>query len=154
MEKLEEGKTYRFLVDKLLSLHDANYFVLIDEWNNKHLLPQKYYIHYPIEVGKQINCYVNKINCNGKIFLEPVHPIYKIGDIDIFTLTKLEERIKQKSKELYYVALAKNEKTNKAAVLNYTDSHHTMPFNAKCEVIKIKKAEVLLRFIEKHKEPH
>lgn len=148
---LEEGKMYRFFVDKLLTLPDANYFLLIDEWNKKHLLLQKYYTDYSIKVGTHINCYVNKINCNGKIFLEPEHPIYKIGDIDNFTITKLEERVKKKSGEFYYVALAQNRKTSKAAVINY-DINFVMPFNAKCEVIKIKKAEVLLRFIEKIKE--
>lgn len=153
MSKLEEGKMYRFFVDKILTLPDDNYFLLIDEWNKKHLLPQKYYTNYSIKIGTHINCHVNKINCNGKIFLEPEHPIYKMGDIDNFIITKLEERVKKKSGEIYYVALAQNRKTSKAAVINYTDFQYTMPFNAKCEVIKIKKAEVLLRFIEEIKEP-
>ena len=148
MKQLEESKAYIFFVEKILNLPDDNYFVLIDEWNRKYLLTQKYYKNYKIEVGQRITCYVNKINCNGKIFLEPEHPIYKIGDIDSFFITKLEERIKQKSKEPYYVALAQNEKTNKAAVLNYTDINQTLPLTAKCEVIKIKKAEVLLRYID------
>ncbi|NSW46298.1 MAG: hypothetical protein HPY79_10845 [Bacteroidales bacterium] len=154
MEQLKEGKAYIFFVEKILKLPDDDYFVLVDEWNRKYLLTQKFYKNYNIEIGKKITCYVNKINCNGKIFLEPEHPIYKVGNIDIFIITKLEERIKQKSKEPYFVALAQNNKTNKAAVINYTDFQHKMPFTAKCEVIKIKKAEVLLRFIEIHQEPH
>lgn len=150
METLEEGKVYRFLAEKLLMLPDANYFVLIDEWDRKYLLPEKYYSDYNIEIGKHIRCYVNKINCNGKIFLEPEHPIYKIGDKDVFEIYKIEERIKQKSKEHYYVALAKNTKTSKAAVLNYTDFNHiNLPFSATCKVIKIKKAEVLLQYSDK-----
>ncbi|GAB4447739.1 MAG: hypothetical protein Fur0028_02690 [Bacteroidales bacterium] len=149
METLKEGKMYSFLVEKLLTLPDANYFVLIDDWDRKYLLPQKYYSDYNIEIGKHIRCYVNKINCNGKIFLEPEHPIYKIGDEDVFEIYKIEERIKQKSKEPYYVALAKNSKTNKAAVLNYTDINYKhLTVYAKCKVIKLKKGEVLLQYIE------
>ncbi|MGQ9846317.1 MAG: hypothetical protein ACUVQP_02285 [Bacteroidales bacterium] len=153
MKMFEEGKMYRFFVDKILTLPDSDYFLLIDEWNKKHLLPQKYYTDYSIKIGTYINCYVNKINCNGKIFLEPEHPIYKIGDIDNFIVTRLEERVKKKSGEIYYVALAQNKKTSKAAIINYNDFNSTIPFSAKCEVIKIKKAEVLLHFIQKTKEP-
>ncbi|HNV96223.1 MAG TPA: hypothetical protein PKG63_07095 [Bacteroidales bacterium] len=149
MEQLEEGKIYRFYVEKLLSLPDANYYILIDDWNRKYLLTAEYYSDYSIKLNNYINCYVNKINCNGKIFLEPLHPIYKIGEEDYFEIYQIEKRIKQKSKEPYYVALAKNSKTIKAAVLNYTDiNHNHFPVFAKCKVIKFKKGEVLLQYIE------
>jgi|YNPMSStandDraft_1061717.scaffolds.fasta_scaffold00154_31 hypothetical protein len=148
MVNLEEGKEYSFFVEKILSLPDGNYFVLEDEWNRKYLLPQKYYTNYPIKVGKNIICYVNKINCNGKIFLEPQHPIYKINETDYFTLTKLEQRIKHKTKEPYYVVLAENEKTKKAAVINYTKTEISkLPYIQLCKIIKFKKGEILLEAI-------
>ncbi len=148
MTQLEEGKEYLFLVEKLLKLPDADYFILIDEWERKYLLPQVYYQDYPIEAGKYITCNVNKINCNGKIFLEPRHPVYKIGDEDRFEIYQLEQRIKQKSKEPYYVILARNEKTDKAAVLNYTVIDGIkLPVNKLCRVVKIKKAEVMLEIV-------
>ncbi len=145
MEILEEGKEYEFYVEKLLTLPDGNYFILIDNWNRKYLLPQQYYTNYPIAVGSNIICNVNKINCNGKIFLEPQHPIYKINDEDIFTLYQLQERIKQRTKEPYFVILAYNQKYNKAVVLNHTDINlTTLPYNYKCKVVKVKKAELQL----------
>lgn len=149
MESLIEGKAYSFYVDKILTLPDNHYFLLIDEWNRKYLLPTEYYKDYNISPGKNIICYVNKINCNGKIFLEPEHPIYRVGDVDIFKIYTIQERIKQKTKEPYYVALANNEKTNKAAVINHTLINSIkLPLNAECKVIKIKKAEVLLEILK------
>ncbi len=148
MVNLEEGKEYEFFVEKIISLPDDNYFILKDEWNRKYLLPQKYYTYYSIKVGSKIFCYVNKINCNGKIFLEPHHPIYKINDNDYFTLLMIEQRIKQKTKELYYVILAENSKVKRAAVLNYTKTDiQNMPITCLCKVVKIKKAEILLEVI-------
>lgn len=148
MVTLEEGKEYKFFVEKLLSLPDSNYFILKDEWNRKYLLPQQYYLNYSILIGKEIICYVNKINCNGKIFLEPQHPIYKVGETDFFTLTKIEQRVKQKTKEPYYVILAENSKTNKAAVLNFTKINiDKLPMIHLCKIIKVKKAELILEVI-------
>jgi hypothetical protein len=150
MEALIEGMEYSFRVEKLISLPDADYFILMDEWGNKYLLPEVYYKNYQIKPGKNILCSVNKINCNGKIFLEPRHPIYTIGMIDSFEIYAIEQRIKHKSNETYSVALAKNEKTDKAAVINCTDmSSLQLPTNKVCIVVKLKKAEVLLEFIKK-----
>lgn len=145
MEKLEEGKEYEFFVEKLLPLPDGNYFILVDKQNCKYLLPQQYYTNYPITVGTYIFCNVNKINCNGKIFLEPRHPIYKINDIDIFTLYQLQQRIKRRTQEPYYVILAYNQKYDKAVVLNHTEINlEILPTNYKCKVVKVKKAELQL----------
>ncbi len=149
METLEEGKEYEFYVEKLLPLPDGKYYILVDNWNRKYLLPQQYYIDYPISVGTNIFCHVNKINCNGKIFLEPRHPIYKINDEDIFTLYELQQRIKQRTKEPYYVILAHNQKYDKAVVLNHTEIDlETLPADYKCKVVKVKKAELQLIALE------
>lgn len=148
MVQLEEGKEYLFLVEKLMKLPDNYYFILIDEWGRKYLLPNIYYKDYQIKIGKYIICNVNKINCNGKIFLEPRHPVYKIGDVDRFEIYQYEQRIKQKSKQQYYVLLARNEKTSKAAVVNYNAiDKFKLPANKLCRVVKIKKAEVLLEIL-------
>jgi hypothetical protein len=148
MKQLEEGHEYNFFVEKLIDLPDGKYFILRDEWERKYLLPQIYYTTYNIKEGMNIICNVNKINCNGKVFLEPQHPIYKVNDVDTFTLKKLVERIKQKTKEPYYVILSENSKTDKAAVLNYTAVDiNKLPIERKCRVIKIKKGELQLEVL-------
>ncbi|MCX7862606.1 MAG: hypothetical protein N2449_06390 [Bacteroidales bacterium] len=148
MVTLEEGKEYNFFVEKLISLPDGKYFILIDDWGRKYLLPQQYYIDYPIQEKKNIICNVNKINCNGKIFLEPQHPIYRLNDMDKFTLTSIQQRIKQRTGEPYYVVLAYNDKTNKAVVINYQQVNvQNLPQQYICKVVKIKKAELQLEAI-------
>lgn len=148
MTQLEEGKEYLFIVEKLLKLPDADYYILIDQWGRKYLLPQIYYQDYTIEVGKSIICNVNKINCNGKIFIEPHHPFYNIGDKDMFELYQFEQRIKQKTKEPYDVILARNNKTNKAVVVNYTAINNIkLPLHKLCKIVKIKKAELMLEIL-------
>ncbi len=145
MITLEEGKEYPFYVEKLLALPDGDYFILIDEVSRKYLLPRQYYTDYPIKVGTTIICNVNKINCNGKIFLEPLHPIYKVGDEDVFTLTAIEQRVKHRTQEPYFVIKAHNAKTNKAAAITFSNiDTNLLPVKALCKIVKIKKAELLL----------
>jgi len=76
--ELIEGNRYSFLVEKLLKMPDGeSSFVLIGPGNRKFLIPVVRYLKYGIVVGKEIICRVDKINCKGEVFLEPVNPWYK-----------------------------------------------------------------------------
>ncbi len=147
MEILTEGLIYTFIVEKKITLPDGEYFILTYD-DRKFLLPSSYYSDYKITPGKPLSCIVNKINCNGKIFLEPLHPVYSKDMLDCFEIFAIEQRTKHKTKETYCVALARNSKTQKAAVLNCENIlSYSLPFKATCKVVKIKKAEVLLTFL-------
>lgn len=79
--RLTEGKIYPFRILKTISLGpDDDWFVLKDPNGYKILLPETYYKSYGFEAGMLINCRVDKVNCNGKVFLEPLHPAYKEGE--------------------------------------------------------------------------
>lgn len=78
---LIEHEWYQFKVLKEIEFPDGeNMFVLEDPNGYKHLLRQDYYKHYDIKPEQNINCRIDKINCSGRIFLEPEHPIYKEGE--------------------------------------------------------------------------
>lgn len=79
--KLEQGKYYDFKVIKLVSLDEGGQFwVLEDPFGFRQLLNSEYYDLYNITPGITLNCKVDKINCTGKIYLEPQNPFYKEGE--------------------------------------------------------------------------
>jgi len=79
-DKFIEGMKYQFKVIKTLDLsNEEKFFVLLDEYSTKHLLPFDLYRNYALQPDTQITCYIDKITCSGKIILEPEHPVYKIG---------------------------------------------------------------------------
>ncbi len=80
--RLTEGSYHHFRVIKTIELTEReSYFVLRDPLGFKVLMPAWYYTRYGIKKEDDIRCRVDKINCNGRMFLEPVHPHYKEGEI-------------------------------------------------------------------------
>ena len=87
---LTEGFWYTFRVHNLIQLQDdAWYFVLRDINGLKHFLPAEYYQDYQIKPGDDISCKIDKINCTGRIHLEPRHPYYTEGEIYDFEIVKI-----------------------------------------------------------------
>ncbi|HRZ41752.1 MAG TPA: hypothetical protein P5228_03510 [Bacteroidales bacterium] len=82
---LEEKQTYRFRVIRKITLPDdsANW-VLTCDGTDRYLLPEEYYTDYQIREGMELPCRVDKINCTGRIFLEPEHPWYREGERYLF----------------------------------------------------------------------
>ncbi len=79
---LEEKKAYIFDVLKIIeSENNEKFYIIVDPNGKKHLMPSKYYKNYNINVGDKIKCYIDKINCVGKLFFEPEHPYYKRNNI-------------------------------------------------------------------------
>lgn len=77
---LEEGKYYPFRVTGSVILPDgSDCFILTDVNGVKHLLYKEFYSNYKLTLNKEILCRIDKINCTGKIFIEPEHPYYKLG---------------------------------------------------------------------------
>ena len=148
--RLEEGYEFRFKVEKIINLPDESYYVLLSEFNKKFLLPTGFYQEYNIKVGNEIICKIDKINCNGKVFLEPISPIYSAGEKDIFTLFETGQRETRKTKDKYSVIKAKSNKTSRAIVVNFPNTlKYLQGENYLCEVIKIKKGEAHLKLISK-----
>ena len=86
--KLVEGNSYIFKVLKLITLQDSEQYLIVeDPFNLRHFIPAKPYEKYGIQIGSEINCYVDHINCTGRVFLEPDHPVYRIGEKYTFRIT-------------------------------------------------------------------
>jgi hypothetical protein len=82
---LSEGEWFPFKIHNLVQLQDdAWYFVLQDINGMKHFMAAEYYKSYGFVVGDQILCKIDKVNCTGRVFLEPKHPVYNEGEIYYF----------------------------------------------------------------------
>lgn len=76
-----EGEWLPFKIHNLVQLQDdAWYFVLQDINGLKHFLPAENYKSYGFKTGDEITCKIDKINCTGRIYLEPKHPCYREGE--------------------------------------------------------------------------
>jgi len=79
---LREKETYRFGVLRRITLpDDTESWVLTLTGEDRYLLPVEYYESYPIVVGETLECRIDKINCSGRIYLEPIHPVYTEGRV-------------------------------------------------------------------------
>jgi hypothetical protein len=88
---LTQGKTYKFKIAKETVLPDGeNHFVLMASDKSRHLLPFKLYGNYSFKVGQTIKCRIDKINCTGRIFLEPEHPLYKEKETYLMHYVRIE----------------------------------------------------------------
>jgi hypothetical protein len=75
------GNEFVFEIRKVLKLDSDNqlFYLIADASDNKFLIPLKSYQHYGFKVGDSINCKLDRINCDGEIFFEPLNPFYKEG---------------------------------------------------------------------------
>ncbi len=90
---LEEGSYYPFRVTGSVILPDGDHcFVLTDINGVKHLLYKEYYRSYNLELNREVRCRIDKINCTGKIFIEPEHPFYKLGSTYAFVFDRFIEK--------------------------------------------------------------
>lgn len=78
--KLIEGEVYPFQVlKKTLIPEEGEFFLLRHQSGRRLLIPEKPYTFYGIEPGTTVNCKVDKVSCTGKVYLEPLHPVYTEG---------------------------------------------------------------------------
>ncbi len=93
MESYQEGDIISFNVGKTTVTPDNEIqYVLSAPDGRKFLLPYRYYSNYKIEPGDKLRCRVDRINCNGAVFLEPENPFYTEGKSYFFTVKGSELR--------------------------------------------------------------
>ena len=107
------------ILNKVKLPGDDEYFIIMDPFNQKHLLKTENYERYELNPGKTVLCRVDKINCKGKIFFEPKHPYYQEGETYIF---------RKKGGELFDIL------ENKCVLVN-----NTMNNTDQYKILKIKK---------------
>lgn len=75
---LIEHEWYPFILQKEIEIpQEGIHYILSDPHGYRHLLKKAYYLNYNLKIGETIRCRIDKINCSGKIYLEPEHPFYK-----------------------------------------------------------------------------
>jgi hypothetical protein len=140
---LEEGKNYNFKVLKSISLYNnEKFFVLEAPSKNKYLLNSSMYRHYNILKNTIIKCKVDKINCNGKIFLEPEHPYLKEGSNYVFNVDTVEELLCNNKEQVLMVIDDKG--ITHTAILNKHFKLKKIPKHIAAKINRISKARLYL----------
>jgi hypothetical protein len=145
--KLEEGTTYRFSILRIIEMppDGEEYYVLESEFKTKYILLKKFYKHYNLSIGKTILCKVDKVNCNGKIFLEPEHPGCKPGEIHDFINSGYQE-IKNSFGESE-ILLVLRDPWNQVSHMNILNKNDLITKNyLKCKIERIKKGFLLISY--------
>jgi len=141
---LKTGEVYKFLIIKKLKFPGGiDYFVMQDPYGDKHLLTARHYDHYNIQIQQYYNCRVDKVNCQGRLFFEPIHPFFKVGNSYLFSFKKVVVLV-SKNKSLTQFFLMKNENGEDAYLLF---DELARPQKGKFEwykVVKIKKAKIFI----------
>jgi len=150
-KQLIEGRRYPFIVMKTLVMRgdDRKFIVLEDPFHNRHLLPADLYGNYNLKPGKKILCHIDKINCDGKIFIEPEHPCYAVGKTYDFEFIRYEKRINQigASED---VAIVKDVLGNElVAPINEPDKKLKKSMTIPCRVKAIRKGMLHLSLIKR-----
>lgn len=89
---LKEGYYYSFKYIKCVTLEDDNkYMIFEDQFGIRHFIEYEPYKAYNLSISDNVNCLVAKINCTGRIYLEPEHPVYKAGNNYSFEIILIKE---------------------------------------------------------------
>jgi len=149
----EEGKEYSFVISDIIHLPDNDYFVIEYSDGRKFMMRKSFYNdNYSLATGKKIICRVDKINCTGKIFFEPIHPYYSNGDKDVFEITGESTRRFKKTEGTYKVLTAINNK-NDRAIVKETDVLNLNEFaigeRIEASIKKISRGELQLEEVKK-----
>ncbi|MDA3952526.1 MAG: hypothetical protein PF485_02695 [Bacteroidales bacterium] len=148
--KFKEGENHQFKVVGFTEIPgtEESFFILENRFGGKHLLKAISYTHYDLQIGKEINCKIDKINCSGKIYLEPENPIYKEGDICNFEFIKIIDQLNSVG-EKEKAALVKDQfDIEIACSLPKSISQNQKLKTIKCEVLRIKKGQLFLALPE------
>lgn len=78
---LKPGAIYQFRIVKTVLLSDHEHYIVLESPAlSRHLLDKELYPAFRFKKGELIQCRIDKINCSGKIFLEPENPDYTEGN--------------------------------------------------------------------------
>ncbi len=141
---LSEGDWFPFLVYNYIQLQDREYYFILQDINGlKHFLPAEFYKNYGFKIEDEVLCRIDRINCTGRIFLEPKHPNYNEGEKYFFEVYRLVENDSNK-----YV-IVKDISGNCIEVPVYGNKIIDLieRKEVECIVKNIKKGELILEFI-------
>ncbi|HHN48299.1 MAG TPA: hypothetical protein ENN08_05115 [Bacteroidales bacterium] len=147
-EKFTEGEWHPFKILKMIEIPDDEcYFMMESRQGNRMLMPAKYYANYGIEPKSTVLCRIDKINCSGRIFLEPAHPYYATGELYDFKLTKKRQMIDRKNRKVErYFMMGHRNKIFEAITEDL--NHLLIPCRIQARITGIRKGVLILRDIK------
>jgi hypothetical protein len=151
--KLKEGETYKFKIRGKKKFPDGEYcYIMQDPFGYQHYLPATYYEKYNIDSLEYLECKVDKINCSGKIFLEPPHPDYVVGESYDFECIDIKKEDDGMGGSMY-IAIVKDclGKESDLRISAAFAAIHQPPFSIHCRVERIKKGKAFLSHPESGK---
>ena len=144
--KFTEGEVHLFSISGFTEIPGTNesFFILGNQFGGKHLLKALFYKHYNLKIEQEIKCKIDKINCSGKIYLEPENPIYKEGKIYDFEFIKIISQLNSVG-EQEKAALVRDQFGIELACslpskIRIDNNSKTL----KCKVLRIKKGQLYL----------
>ncbi len=148
MSLYKEGAHVPFTIKKLIELESEEYYVLEDTSGQKQLLEANCYKHYNFKIGNEIICRIDHINCSGKVFLEPQHPVYKENDICEFTIDKIE-KTENRLKETVFHIFSEDKTGNTAVCIteNPDEENRKKGENVLYKIERIKKGKIYLSIV-------
>lgn len=151
--KFEEGLTYDFIVTGVIQMPPDNeeYFVIRSQTGSRHLLEKTLYKNYGLEPGMELRCKVDKINCSGKMFLEPEHPHYKVGEIYAFKILRTED-ITNSAGAREKMLVVSDEAGNEVFIPYPGIAGNCLRETIDCRVERIKKGKLLLSYPYRKKQ--
>lgn len=133
---LKEGTYHTFKFIKCVRLEDGKeYMILEDSSNTRHFVDYEPYKPYNLNSSSELVCLVDKINCTGRIYLEPEHPVYKVGQIyefNVLTFTQKESAINIIVQDCFNNSIEVEEPNHRI----YTEYR---PNTIKAKILRIKK---------------
>ena len=145
----EEGSSYPFIVTGKIVLppDDEEFLILNSNFGSRHLLKYEPYKHYGLKKNTEVNCRIDKINCSGKMFLEPEHKDYKEGNIYSFRINGFEEILNSDEQAERFLQLT--DANNQDVYVNIGKySPRDFSEAVKCRVDRIKKGKLYLTLAE------
>ncbi len=143
---LTEGASYPFrLLGKMELGRDERYFVLRDPLGYKMLMPAGYYESYGFKQGQEIICRVDKINCNGRMFLEPQNPWYREGEVYDFEVISYGQRVDIAGNRDWYFVVRDLGGRRWQVKCPLSETFFSLPEKVACRIERIKKGKLYLQ---------
>lgn len=136
-KKLRLGDELSFVYEKNIFLDNKEFMLLTSENFNKYLIPFDYYKSYGFIKGQKIKGWIDKINCSGRIFIEPFHPYYNVNHVYNFDFVRISDNANQS--KIIVSDIFNNEIEIDNSVFN-----NNLPLKIACRVDKIKKGKLYL----------
>lgn len=142
-KQLQIGEMLDFTISKILTIKETDFFIFKDTSGVHYMVPTEFYTDYHFTVGQKTKGWVDKINCMGRIFIEPAHPFYKVGEVYEFEMVHHSLPGKKSGNKKVFIVV--RDKMGKTWELETDQLPEMITSSIKCRVEKIKKGQLYLQ---------